>query len=201
MHTSASDSSPVFQLLPLHLRSGEDGRPVLIAEGLTHANGLVMIYADWCPYCQIFMPIFRKFSESRRREGLLLAVLDSESAVDVFAPGEVQAFPTFKRIRDGKIDRVEVAVDRSSEEAAFRTLDRIVGDMEGDDSSSDEEDDTTTMALVLEELRKCRRQIEALTAQAKQVPAKTAPKPKRTTKKTKSAKKRGTTRRRSKKSL
>jgi hypothetical protein len=72
----------------------------------------------------MFQPIFEKYGKGR--DDALFLVIDSDDVESVFPDGEITSFPTFKRLIDGVIGPEELAVDRSSEEAAFRSLDQLL---------------------------------------------------------------------------
>lgn len=98
-------------------------RPKIIAAGGHAPNGVVMVYADWCPHCRMFKPWYNEYAETRASEDALLGVILSDEVEEIFEGDEVPGFPCFKRVQNGVIDRSELPINRSSQIAAFESLD------------------------------------------------------------------------------
>lgn len=94
-------------------------RPRIISSG--GKNGIVMVYADWCPHCQRFKPWYNAYAETAP-EDVFLGVIPSDEVDEIFETNEVPGFPCFKRVMDGRIHREEVSVNRASQEMALRSL-------------------------------------------------------------------------------
>ena len=71
-------------------------------------KGLVMIYAEWCGYCKLLAPIWKKFINKYKNKYTIRA-LNSEGSINnkmILEKLGVQGFPTIKYInKDGKISK------------------------------------------------------------------------------------------------
>ncbi len=64
-------------------------------------EAIVLFYADWCPFCRAFMPIFKSYEKSH---GLVFLGADISDENDKFWDEySIKVVPTLARIRRGKI--------------------------------------------------------------------------------------------------
>ena len=61
---------------------------------------LVLFYADWCPYCANFKPIFEEMDSSNLQKKAALVNEDENPLWDRF---NIQAIPTMVAFQNGKI--------------------------------------------------------------------------------------------------
>ncbi|HYB48746.1 MAG TPA: thioredoxin [Streptosporangiaceae bacterium] len=64
-------------------------------------DGLVLVdfWADWCPPCKMFAPVFEKASE--RHPDAVFGKVDTEAQPELAATFSISSIPTLMIIRDG----------------------------------------------------------------------------------------------------
>jgi len=61
---------------------------------------IALVYSTWCPFCQAFLPIFKKYAQERK--DCLLVRDDSESIADHYA---IEVIPTVLYFEDGVLKK------------------------------------------------------------------------------------------------
>ena len=70
-------------------------------ESTVNAGGLVLIdfWANWCPPCRMFGPVFEKASE--QHPDAVFGKVDTEAQPEVAAAFNISSIPTLMIVRDG----------------------------------------------------------------------------------------------------
>lgn len=116
-------SPRIVEVSPLSIQKGITHRPMI--SGMPQ-NGMVLVYADWCPFCQMVKPWYNQFAE-QTPEDVFVGVIQSDDVQDIFEPEEVSGYPCFKKVSNGRIERPELHIDRSNEGAAIGSMFRALG--------------------------------------------------------------------------
>ncbi|HPT88424.1 MAG TPA: thioredoxin family protein [Bacillota bacterium] len=61
-------------------------------------SATVLVYANWCPYCMRFLPVFQKYAQGRNE--FVLAEDNSEVIAEEY---EVEIIPTVLRFERGRV--------------------------------------------------------------------------------------------------
>jgi thioredoxin 1 len=72
-------------------------------EEVTHGDGIVLVdfWAEWCPPCRQFAPVYERVSE--RHPDVVFGKVDTEAEVDLAAHFDIRSIPTIMAVRDGVI--------------------------------------------------------------------------------------------------
>ena len=62
----------------------------------------VLFYASWCPFSQLFLPIFREYAQSNPEECLEILVDDNQDLCDNYS---IDYYPTVLLFKKGEVDK------------------------------------------------------------------------------------------------
>ena len=62
----------------------------------------VLFYASWCPFCQEFLPMFKKFAEDKTRKCRMVM---ADDRADLSAEYSIDIVPTVLVFEKGKVTR------------------------------------------------------------------------------------------------
>lgn len=65
---------------------------------------VILVYAEWCHYCQEFVQDFIKFSKN---SGVKCYVMNEAKAGKIVERLDVPSYPTLLKVKGGKIDRFQ----------------------------------------------------------------------------------------------
>jgi thioredoxin 1 len=65
-------------------------------------KALVLFYASWCPYSQIFLPIFEEYAAINPQECLSIIIDDKPDLCEQYA---IEYYPTVLLFRQGKVSK------------------------------------------------------------------------------------------------
>jgi thioredoxin 1 len=70
---------------------------------VTSGDGIVLVdfWAEWCPPCRGFAPVYEKASD--QHTDIVFGKVDTEAEVDLAAEFQIRSIPTIVAIRDGII--------------------------------------------------------------------------------------------------
>jgi len=72
-------------------------------ENIKNADkAFVLFYATWCPFSQLFLPIFEEYSKRNPKDCLRVIVDEEPDVCDEYA---IEYYPTVIMFRKGKVDR------------------------------------------------------------------------------------------------
>jgi thioredoxin 1 len=72
-------------------------------EELTSGDGIVLVdfWAEWCPPCRMFAPIYDRVSE--KHPDIVFGKVDTEAEHELAAHFDIRSIPTVMAVRDGVI--------------------------------------------------------------------------------------------------
>jgi thiol-disulfide isomerase/thioredoxin len=65
-------------------------------------RAFVLFYATWCPFSQMFLPIFEEYARSNPKECMSVVVDDRP---DLCCKYEIEYYPTVLLLNKGKVDK------------------------------------------------------------------------------------------------
>jgi thioredoxin 1 len=70
---------------------------------VTGAEGIVLVdfWAEWCPPCKMFAPVYDKVSE--RHPDIVFGKVDTEAEQELSIHFDIRSIPTIMAVRDGVI--------------------------------------------------------------------------------------------------
>jgi thioredoxin 1 len=70
---------------------------------VTRGEGIVLVdfWAEWCPPCRAFAPVYEKSSDSH--EDIVFGKVDTEAQQQLATQFDIRSIPTIMAIRDGVI--------------------------------------------------------------------------------------------------
>lgn len=90
-----------------------------IDKEIDHDLKIVLFYADWCPFCKKFIPLFELYEKNNNIPFVGVKINDDENPLwDRF---QINAIPTVIAFKDGKIiDRLGAVPHIGLKEEAFK---------------------------------------------------------------------------------
>lgn len=62
----------------------------------------VLFYASWCPFCQKFLPVFKKFAENKTLSSMMI---EADERADLSSEYSIEVVPTVLLFKEGRIIR------------------------------------------------------------------------------------------------
>jgi thioredoxin len=105
-------------------------------------DGLVLVdfWADWCPPCKMFAPVFEKASE--RHPDAVFGKVDTEAQPELAATFSISSIPTLMIIRDGIVLYAqpgalpEAALEQLITKASELDMDEVRATLAAEDSTA-----------------------------------------------------------------
>lgn len=65
-------------------------------------KAIVLFYASWCPYSQVFLPVFKEYAKTNPQECISVVVDDKPDLCDKY---EIEYYPTVLLFKKGKVHK------------------------------------------------------------------------------------------------